>query len=379
MGRAERWGRYAALTALALMWPAVEAYLQGTVVGTAVPIFGVAAVAYCAIYAWYCLFGFRSHGLAVPSATVGSLTLVAVALDHLAGQVSANYFLVPLLVAGFSLPLRRALIALGLVGATTLLEVILLARLPIAELVLQAVLVLPGVVLFGGAAMVLRYLLDTLSQLRAARAEIAQHAAGQERYRIARDLHDLLGHSLSLITLKGELATRLLPEGVQGADEVRDIVGLSRDALQQVREAVSGYRQPTLATELTAARVALEAAGIEVDVKQSLGALDRETEAVLGWVVREATTNVIRHSGAKHCGITLNRTDGRLQVEVVNDGWRVPQAPAGNGLRGLDERLSLLGGTLEASALADAGFLLRATILGSGHPRPDAIKAEAST
>src|SRR5439155_11102999 len=104
-----------------------------------------------------------------------------------------------------------------------------------------------------------------------------------------------------------------------GADEVRDIVGLSRDALQQVREAVSGYRQPTLATELTAARVALEAAGIEVDVKQSLGALDRETEAVLGWVVREATTNVIRHSGAKHCRIALTRTEDGIEIEVVND------------------------------------------------------------
>ena len=378
MSLGERWGRYVALTALALMWPAVEAYLQGIVRGAAVPIFGVAAVVYSVVYVWYCFSGFRSHGLAVPSATVAALTLLAVALDHLSGQMSANYFLIPLLVAGFSFPPRRALIGLGLVGATTLMEVILLARLPIAELVLQAVLVLPGVVLFGGSAMVLRYLLDTLSQLRAARAEIAQHAAGQERYRIARDLHDLLGHSLSLITLKGELATRLLPEGVHGADEVRDIVVLSRDALQQVREAVSGYRQPTLATELTAARVALQAAGIEVDVKQSLGALDRETEAVLGWVVREATTNVIRHSGAKHCGITLNRIDGRLQVEVVNDGWRVPQAPAGNGLRGLDERLALLGGTLEASALPEAGFRLRATILGTAHPQPNAIDAEAS-
>ncbi len=120
-------------------------------------------------------------------------------------------------------------------------------------------------------------------------------------------------------------------------------------------------------------------AGIEVDVKQSLGALDRETEAVLGWVVREATTNVIRHSGAKRCGITLNRIDGRLQVEVVNDGWRVPQAPAGNGLRGLDERLALMGGTLEASALPDAGFRLRATISGLAHPQPSAIDAAAST
>jgi two-component system, NarL family, sensor histidine kinase DesK len=293
--------------------------------------------------------------------------------------VAFNYFLIPILVAGFSLPPRRAVIALGLVGAVSLLELILLVRVPMGEAVLEGVLVVPALVLFGGSTMGLRYLLDTLSQLRAARAEIAQHAAGQERYRIARDLHDLLGQSLSLITLKGELATRLLPEGVHGADEVRDIVGLSREALQQVREVVSGYRQPTLATELTAAQVALRAAGIEVDVTQSLGALDRETEAVLGWVVREATTNVIRHSGARLCRIALNRIDGQLQIEVVNDGRRVPQTPAGNGLRGLDERLALLGGTLQASALPDAGFRLRVTISGLAHQQPNAIDAEVPT
>jgi len=360
------------------MWPVVVDYMRGLVHGANTAIFGISAVLYCGIYVWYCLAGLKLRGRMVPSATVGSLALLAVLLDHVGGEVSLNYFLIPLLVAGFSLPARRAIIALGLVGTVCLLELVLLARMPIGETVLEAVLIVPVVVLFGGSTMGLRYLLDTLSQLRAARAEIAQHAAGQERYRIARDLHDLLGHSLSLITLKGELATRLLPEGVKGTAEVRDIVTLSRDALQQVREAVSGYRQPTLATELTAARVALHAAGIEVDIKQSVGALDRETEAVLGWVVREATTNVVRHSGAKHCRIALMRTESGVQIEVVNDGRRVPQMPAGNGLRGLDERLAMLGGTLEAFALPEAGFCLRAVISGAVHPRPAAIDAEVS-
>src|SRR5207245_420834 len=169
-------------------------------------------------------------------------------------------------------------------------------------------------------------------------------AADQERSRIARDLHDLLGHSLSVITLKGEVAVRLLPEGVPGTDEVRDMLALSRETLREVREAVSGYRTPTLATELMAARVALEAAAIEVDVEQSVGALDRESEAVLGWVIREATTNVIRHSGARLCRIAITRDDGQVKIDVRNDGWRVPQVPAGNGLRGLQERLAALGG-----------------------------------
>jgi two-component system, NarL family, sensor histidine kinase DesK len=112
--------------------------------------------------------------------------------------------------------------------------------------------------------------------------------------------------------LKGELVMRLLPEGAAGSNEVKDMVALSREALRQVRDAVSGYRQPTLATELSAAQIALKAARLEVDVRQGIGALDRESEAVLGWVIREATTNVIRHSGAKHCQIRLSETDGRV-------------------------------------------------------------------
>lgn len=379
MSRSERWGRYVALAALAVMWPVAVAYLHVGLHGVAALIFGVAAAAYVGIYIWYCLMGHRLRGVAVPLVVVASLTMLAVVLDHAGGQEQDNYFLIPLLVAGFGFAPRRAIVALVLVGAVSVVELVLVSRLPVAEVVLDTVLVVPTLVLFGGSTMILRYLLNTLTQLRAARAEIARHAAGQERYRIARDLHDLLGHSLSLITLKGELATRLLPEGGPGSDEIRDIVGLSREALQQVREAVSGYRQPTLATELKAARVALEAAGIELEVEQNVGALDRETEAMLGWLVRESTTNVIRHSGARNCRIAMNRIDGRLDVEVVNDGVRVAQAPAGNGLRGLDERLALLGGTLQASAHPDAGFRLRATIPAQAHRDSAAVDAELPT
>jgi two-component system sensor histidine kinase DesK len=253
-------------------------------------------------------------------------------------------------------------ITIACVATASILDAVLLDTVPAGQVALRLALVFPVVLLFGGGAMALRYLLNTLAELRAARAAIAQQAADRERARIARDLHDLLGHSLSLITLKGELATRLLPEGAAGSDEVRDMVALSREALRQVREAVSGYRQPTLATELRAAQIALNAAGLEVDVRQGIGALDRESEAVLGWVIREATTNVIRHAGARRCQISLGETDGHLQVEILNDGWHVAQRPAGNGLRGLEERLASVGGSLEASPLPDAGFRLRATI-----------------
>jgi two-component system sensor histidine kinase DesK len=347
--------------------------------GTAGAVLGAAVATYCLVFGWYCLFGHKLRDVRVPIAVASMLTVLALALDHLTGEVAANYFLIPLLVAGFGLPPKPALLVLALVGAIAMLDGILVAKVPVAQVVLQTALIVPAVGLFGGSAMGLRYLLQTLAELRAARTEIAQHAADGERNRIARDLHDLLGHSLSVITLKGELATRLLPEGSAGTDEVRDMVGLSREALQQVRQAVSGYRQPTLATELAAARVALQAAAIDLDVKQNVGALDREVEAVLGWVIREATTNVIRHSRAKHCHISLSRDERQLQVEVVNDGWRLPQTPAGNGLRGLEERLAAFEGTLQASALTDVGFRLQATIPARAQTKSAAVELESPT
>lgn len=375
----ERNGKYLAIAMLFLVWPAVDTYQQGGLAGTSLVLAFSAVVAYSLIYAWYCVYGYRLRDQRIPIADAAFLTLLALVLDHLTGAAANNYFLIPLLVVGFGLRPRSALIAISLIGAINLIDQLVLLKAPGGEVGLQSALIIPSVVIFGGGAMGLRYLLGTLADLREARAEIAQHAADQERTRIARDLHDLLGHSLSVITLKGELATRLLPEGAAGAHEVRDMVGLSREALQQVREVVSGYRQPTLANELMAARVALQAASIEVEVTQKVGALDRESEAVLGWIVREATTNVIRHSGARNCFITLSRDEVLLQIEVVNDGWRVPQAPSGNGLRGLEERLTTLGGNLDAFALPTAGFRLRATIPVRPRSDPLPIDTEVAT
>jgi two-component system sensor histidine kinase DesK len=358
----EKWGRYLALAVLILMWPVIDNYQRGVVGGVRAGVYGALAVSFALVYCWFCLLGSRSSGWQAALLTVISLTALAVTLNHLSAQLDDNLYLIPTMVAGFSLPTRIAIVALACIAAVAGTDGFLISRTPNGRAVLDAAIVVPIGLLFGGGAMGVRYLLRTVSDLRSARAEIARHAADKERMRIARDLHDLLGHNLSLITLKGELATRLLPEAAPGANEVRDMLNLSREALQQVREVVSGYRQPTLATELMAAKLALQAASIDLDVMQGVGALDRESEAVLGWIIREATTNVIRHSGAKHCRIALARDNGRLSVEVTNDGWKVPVAPAGNGLRGLQERLAGLGGTLEASALPNSGFRLMATL-----------------
>jgi len=362
MAWVERYGKYFALALLVLMWPVVDAYQSGSITADRGGIFGFTGSAYALIYGWYCLRGYKRPSVVVPIATALGLSILAVVLEHLVRMPEANFFLIPMMVAGFGLTTRYAVLLIAAVTATSIVDTIATGSLPPSRNIVQLLLLIPAALLFGGAAIALRYLMTTLGELRSARAEIAQHAADRERARIARDLHDLLGHSLSLITLKGELATRLLPEGAAGTNEIREMLALSRDALQQVREAVSGYRVPTLATELTAAQIALQAAAIDLAVDQSVGVLDRETEAVLGWVIREATTNVIRHSGAKKCRISLRQVDGHVEAEVTNDGWHVVQHQTGNGIRGLEERLAAVGGSLDATADPHGGFRLRATI-----------------
>ena len=158
-------------------------------------------------------------------------------------------------------------------------------------------------------------------ELMEARAELALTAVAAERERFARDLHDLLGHSLSVIAIKAELAGRLLKlDPVRAAAEVADVEQVARQSLREVREAVSGYRQPTLEKELEGARVALTAAGIEAEFERAPVTLDPEVEAVLAWAVREGATNVIRHSGASHCQVRVRAGLSDAEVEVVDDG-----------------------------------------------------------
>jgi two-component system sensor histidine kinase DesK len=216
-------------------------------------------------------------------------------------------------------------------------------------------------------------------QLSQARAELADMAVAQERERFARDLHDLLGHSLSVIALKAELAGRMLsarPD--EAAREVAELEQVARTALGEVREAVSGYRQPTLEGELAGARMALSAAGIEADVQHARVPLDPAVEAVLAWAVREGATNVIRHSGARHCTLRIIASLTDARVEVIDDGvgeavarlnggapsgMSVPRRlPGGHGIEGLAERARLVNGTIEAGTVADGGYRLAVTV-----------------
>jgi two-component system, NarL family, sensor histidine kinase DesK len=216
--------------------------------------------------------------------------------------------------------------------------------------------------LVGLAAVAVSQLAAANRELRRARAAIAHLAVEEERARFARDLHDLLGHSLSVIALKSELAGRLVPHGSQAASEVHDIERVSRDALREVREAVAGYRQPTLAAELAGARTALAAAGIECAVTQEAGPLPAAAEAVFAWTVREGATNVIRHSRARRCTIRLSQKNGTAEIDVVDDGRPGSNGEHGSGLKGLAERVAARGGKLDAGPLPHEGYRLRVVL-----------------
>jgi two-component system sensor histidine kinase DesK len=192
-----------------------------------------------------------------------------------------------------------------------------------------------------------------IRDLHAARRELARLAVIEERERLSRDLHDLLGQTLSMITLKSELARQLVTEDPDRcAQEIFEIERVARNSLREVREAVAGYRQPTLASELEGARQLLEAAGIDAQIVPLKEALPPMVDATLAWTVREGVTNVIRHSRARQCRIQLTHRNGTIGVEVISDGGCQEKAASaarpGLGIAGLRERVCRLGGDLEA-------------------------------
>jgi len=229
-------------------------------------------------------------------------------------------------------------------------------------------------------------------RLKETRAELARAAVAEERLRISRDLHDLLGHSLSLITLKAELAGRVIgtdPE--RAAREIAELETVARRSLSEVRQAVTSYRQPSLAAELVSSRRILASAGIDCRVRApGAYSLPSSVDALLAWTVREGATNIVRHAAAKHAQIVIEVTDTEASAGLSDDGigpsanGAVPGtvagetaagpdaagagahpgvAPAaGSGLAGLAERAARLGGTLSAGAGRDGGFWLRVSV-----------------
>lgn len=260
-------------------------------------------------------------------------------------------------IAGVVFPMRRAGVAVVLLTALPLFITLFTHRgvvgidwwwlIALMLLVRGLGLDMIGVVRMGSA----------IRELHATRRILAHMKVEEERLRLARDLHDLLGQTLSAITLKSELARRLIIENpARCAQELAEIEQISRKTLREVRKTVAGYRQPTLSGELERTRQLLEAAGISSSIEELNVELPQPLDAVLAWIVREGVTNVIRHSRARYCRLRLTREQGRIGAEVLNDRGRGEDTPEqgagqGNGLPGLRERVSVLGGTMEAGPL----------------------------
>jgi two-component system sensor histidine kinase DesK len=225
-----------------------------------------------------------------------------------------------------------------------------------------------GTFLSGLVVSVIITLFHAVAQLKATRQELARRAVADERMRFSRDLHDLLGHTMSVIVVKSEAARRLAPRNLDAAlAQVADIEAVGRQALTEIREAVTGYREGSLSTELDRARSALTASDIEVVVQETGPPLPPQTEALLGWVVREGVTNVVRHSGASLARIELRTDGGHAHLTITDNGSGPSQtAPSphriGTGLRGLTERLAAAGGSLDSGPAQGGGFRVTAVL-----------------
>jgi two-component system sensor histidine kinase DesK len=358
----------------------------------------------------------RTEGWATKMALLAPLTVLAV-VGSLAFHRSW-VFLFFFVSAAVACAFPRRWSTVGIVAVAVLDAVVVLAG-PSQAMVLRQIL---GVLVAGLVVLAITRLLELVRELNTAREELARLAVADERVRFARDLHDLLGHTLSLIVVKSEAVRRLVQVDAEAAvRESADIELVSRQALAEVREAVTNYRERSLDVELEGARAALSAAGIDATINQRSRRFPDPVESVLGWTVREGVTNVVRHSNGRHCAIDLHEADGMAVLEICDDGdasvgrevgGRTPLAStvgagvgvpaesgvngswsagsgaagsasmsgpgsgaeegarpaaagssrAGSGLRGLAERLAAAHGRLEAGRRPDGGFRLAVTV-----------------
>ncbi|MBP2704177.1 hypothetical protein JOL79_10175 [Microbispora sp. RL4-1S] len=348
------------------MWAAFTAGgVWDTVHGRSHPVW-LAAAALVASAALYCVvvhFAFTDRRRATRTLPFLMVTAFAAA----AGFQDNWWFLMPMVAVAAGTALRGrelpvALFAICLAG--------MVCQLWSGAQDVGGVLTLAwGTLMAGIVPAIIIRLWEAIRELQATRRELAEAAVAQERLRFARDLHDLLGHTLSVMVVKAEAVRRLAPvDAGAAAGQAADIEKIGRQALTEVRAAVTGYRGRGFAAELDSARTALTGAGIAVVVSASSVSLPPETEALLGWAVREGVTNVIRHSDAATCTIDLRRGDGLdgLVLEIRDDGAHGAghgnghrdghgsghRNGYGNGLTGLRERVGAAGGTMEAGPLA---------------------------
>ena len=312
------------------------------------------------------------------------MVLTNLVLLHVLDLSQPLVWLYPALVVGAGLQPPAAAVGVGLMALAAVLPMELEGTRQVHTLgpghaILLAVVLGPShaillaVALAGLGMTAVRQLIAVNADLYTTKAELAELAVAAERERLAHELHDLLGRTLALIAVKAELAGRLSARGDPAAEaELRDVQRIAREAIREVRDAVAGGRVPSLAAELAAAPVALRTAGIEASVDEAPVEIDPSHEAMVAWALREAVTNVVRHSGARTCRISLQAAAGVTALEVVDDGCGAVGDDAGTGLNGLARRVHALGGTFEAGPSEAGGFRLRVRLGAAAPPRTQA-------
>lgn len=322
-----------------------------------------------AVWAWIWL---RAAGHSHVAEVVGliALTVILTMFTLIQPTPGGTLLVFAFIVAGTCFPLRRALWVIG--GLSVLQIVLAVIRLTDLASTLNALI---NSILVGGVGIGARLLWQSYRELLAAREEIARLAVSEERLRFSRDLHDLLGQSLAVLVLKSELVSKQVPADTDEStrQELRDLARVARKSLNDVREAASGYRRPSLSMEIGNARNALRAAGIGLLVEDTLGRVAAEQDSVLAWCLREGVTNVLKHSGAKKCVLKLARTNGSANLELVDDGRGATTLDGGGaGLIGLRERVELAGGKFEVGSEPEAGVRIR-VILPAGLAAPSEL------
>jgi two-component system sensor histidine kinase DesK len=310
---------------------------------------------------------------AVVAAAVMIVTILA--LLELLGLSQPLLWLYPALIVGAGLRPPVAVVGVALTAlaaaAPMALEGTLSGSLHVAEPLGLSHLILLSIVLAGLGMTAVRQLITLNGDLHATRAELADLAVAGERVRLARELHDLLGRTLSLIAVKAELASRLSAKGDPSAEgELADVQRLARQAVRDVREAVAGDHAPSVDAELAAAEAALRMVGISVSVANTAASIDPAHETTIAWSLREAVTNVLKHSGARTCRIALDSADGSTTLDVDDDGRGPLGEGTGTGLDGLGDRIHALGGTLEVGPSEGSGFRLRVRLGTAVPPHP---------
>ncbi len=320
----------------------------------------VLLLAFSACYVW-----FPGRVMQAPLgrriAVVGALFLLTIPMFWVTGTATSAMWIF-VAVAGGMLFAAEVAMALGAALAALMLVVDLVAGDPLSwELALTLIALTAFVVGFAGNVRL-------TIELQATREQLAVAAVAAERERIGRDLHDILGHSLTAIAVKAGLARRLVGRDDAGAAaEIGDVERLAREALTDVRATASGFREVSLAAELAVAATVLRAAGIRAVLPGAVDAVDPAARQLFGYVVREAVTNVVRHSHARTCRVIVTADT----IEIIDDGTALDPAaapgptgdgPIGIGLRGLADRVAAAGGRLDAGPLPGGGFRIAATL-----------------